>query len=885
MSSWYNNNDGDTSSFVIDENNPLRQLHPNQFYKICPSSGNTICGDGSPFCFYISRPAQRSANNEKLLIELMGGGACWDVATCERQAEYLYVNGDVMDHALGKSCQEVQYGLAGQAANMLCATRLGKTDFSTYNTVIIPYCTQDVHIGSKTMTYSDNNNDDGNANQMTVHHMGANNLLSVLDWVYKNFANLRHATITGCSAGGTAVPIVEHLLHQHYNHFGNRNTQLAALADSPVYLTPSYFLKYGLPNWNPQQLLASKMGVPYSNYKDTENYPTMLWDFFLRKGDNRNRWGFVSHTNDPVSMTYYQYMSGNGGNNRRQLEDSGNSQWYSELSSSVSYVQGKHRNVKSFWMDGEGHCSFGMYYAMQEETFEDFASAIVQEDPLIGAARPSVSAFLLASVLGMALIGIIIFRKRRRTLRNDGEVNESTSRYTINKDGLFEENGPEFTTRMSWKSHWKKRTTSLFTSYEDHPVVTGYAVCVCIYFWFMIIEEGFCHPVNNPSLGPNAAGLSRFGINNPALIVYKYQWFRLLTSNFLVTGVLTFAIANFYLWFRVRHLERRMLNDFSSPWLFITIAVLMASIINAVYCIASKNQGASATAIPLLMGLHACHLALYWNHFVRPYLSVAAILLDFVLVSVLFPFNSWVMLLTALAIAPFTARMARKFDGWLPGPVDVDKEMKDNNTIDHSERRKDGDIEDEVSYETMDDQVAASPDVTKSRRKRFVTRAVFCGGMAVFVLIVLPFFITVAARPNKVHIEPFFTGCKLFYTSDIAGLSSSSYMSNDDEGGGERRLDARTNEFIRWLEGDEREDNSNFQCAAFCVVRQICDSHLLRLIVIVPSNMTALIIFCSLTLSHPCSNKSHGARAFQYKEVPVKNKATPLKYSIRPFMP
>ncbi|KAL3924018.1 MAG: hypothetical protein SGILL_001306 [Bacillariaceae sp.] len=815
-SSWYNA-DGDTSSFVIDENKPLRQLHPNQFYKVCPSGGNSICGDGSPFCFYVSKPSQRQSNNERLLVELMGGGACWDVDTCEKQADYLYVNGDVMDNALGRSCQEMQYGLADEAANMLCASQIGKTDFSTYNTIIIPYCTQDVHIGSNTMTYTDNSDDDGgNGDELTVHHMGANNILTVLDWIYKNFANLRHATVTGCSAGGTAVPVVQQLLHQHYNHFGNRNTQLAALADSPVYLTPSYFLNYGLPNWNPQKLLADKMGVPYNKYKDSEDYPTQLWDYFLRKSDNRNRWGFVSHTQDPVSMTYYQYMSGNGGDNRRQLEDNGNSQWYSELSGSVSYIQGKHRNVKSFWMDGEGHCSFGLYYAMQEEGFQDFASAIVQEDPLIGSARPSVSAFFLAFVLGNALIGFLIFRKRRRTLRSDGGEDESASRYTINKDGLFEENEPDFTTRMSWRSHWKKRTTSLFTSYEDHPVVTGYAVCLCLYFWFMIIEEGFCHPVNNPSLGPNAMGLSKFGINNPALIVYKYQWFRLLTSNFLVTGVLTFAYANFYLWFRVRHLERRMLNDFNSPWLFITIAILLASVVNAIYCIASKNQGASATAIPLLMGLHACHLALYWNHFVRPYLSVAAILLDFVLVSLLFPFNSWVMMLTALVVGPLLARMARKFDGWLPGPVDVDKDMQENNVLDHSERRKDGAVEDEVSYETMDDQVAASPDVTKSRRKRFVTRTIFCGGVAVFVVVLLPFFITLAARPNKVHVEPFFTGCKLFYTNDIDGLSSS-YVADDNEEGDKRRLATKAIDFARWLEGDENDGNDNYQCAAFCV--------------------------------------------------------------------
>jgi membrane associated rhomboid family serine protease len=864
-SSWYNSNNanGDTSSFIVDDGKTLRQLHPNQFYKVCPKTNNgnnaPICGDGSPFCFYVTKPPQRAANNEKLLIELMGGGACWDADTCQKQADYLYVS-DMLDGALGRSCQEVQYGMQEKEANLLCSGSLGSTDFSTYNTVIIPYCTQDVHIGSNTMTYTNNNNyneandddannddannnndddNNNNGNSLTVHHAGANNIQSVLEWVYNNFPNLRHVTVTGCSAGGTAVPVVQQLLHQHYNHFGNRNTQLAAIADSPVYLTPSYFLQNGLPNWNPQQLL-NKIGIPFNKYKDSEDYPTQMWDFILRKGDNRNRWGFISHTYDPVSLTYYQYMSGNGdgdnnnnnnGRRRRRLDDNNNdnnidNQWYKELTNSVSHIENKHHNVKSYWMDGQGHCTFGLYYALQDSSFEQFASSIVKEDPLIGTARPAFNAFLLASSLGLGLIGFLIFNKRRRTLREGRE----------DDDNLFGEQNDEsgFTTRVSWKSHWKKRTTSLLTTYEDHPVVTGFALCLCLYFWFMIIEEGFCHPVNNPSFGPNAVGLSNFGINNPALIVYQHQWFRLLTSNFLVSGVLTFAYALFYLWFRVRHLERRMLNEFDSPWLFVTIAILLATTINAFYCLVPSQQGASATAMPLLMGLHACHLTIYWNSFVRPFLSIAAIVLDFALITIFFPFNSWIMMLTALVAGPILARMSRRFDSWLPGAMDVEKNMKNAPTFDQSERHGSGkvdDIEDdgEVSYETMDERVASTPDGTRSRRRKFITRAVFCGGLALLVLLVVPLFINLVASPNKVHAEPFYTGCKLFYSTDIDGLSSSSFMSNDDQNGNEgdkeggegRRLTAVANNFLRWLEG-EGQDNGNFQCASFCIVSVFC---------------------------------------------------------------
>ena len=337
---------GDSESFIIDTKKPVRQLYPNQFYKICPpssisssqnsnsnnSNGNNrktkfssqlgtspVCGDGSEFCFYFSRPPQRSLGDDKLIIELMGGGACWDADTCDSQAEYLSLS-DELDGAVGRSCQEVGASFDGQAANLLCSGTLGGTDLSRYNTVIVPYCTQDVHLGDNTLTY-----DDGT----TVYHHGAHNVMTVLQWVYRNFPRLQHAIVTGCSAGGTAVPVVQAALNKQYNHFGSRQLQTAVIADSPVYLTPQYFLQHALRRWNPQSIL-NKIGLPYQRFVSSTDYPTRMWDYILRKGSNRDRWGFVSHTSDPVSLVYYEYMSGayaytddddNNNNNNNNADD------------------------------------------------------------------------------------------------------------------------------------------------------------------------------------------------------------------------------------------------------------------------------------------------------------------------------------------------------------------------------------------------------------------------------------------------------------------------------------------------------------------------------------------------------------------------------------
>lgn len=846
-SAWFSSSN--VEDFTVDDTVPLRQLHPNQFYKICPSSSfdsssissyssssslgrAPVCGDGSEFCFYFTRPPQRALNDQRILIELMGGGACWDAGTCDNQRDYLYVNSENLDGALGRSCREVQYGMTsgGKEANMLCAATSGydgsggegdgqqqkqTSMFASYNMIIVPYCTQDVHVGANTMTYEDGS---------TVHHMGAHNVVSVLDWMYRNFRSPRHVAVTGCSAGGTAVPVVQQLINQRYNHFGNRNTQVNALTDSPVYLTPTYFLESAMDNWNPEPLM-SKIGLPYDRYRTTEEYPTLTWDFILRKGDNRNRWGFTSHTSDPISLMYYEYMS----NDTENVDKT--DQWYSELTESVAYIEKRHPNVRSFWIDSEGHCTFGWYYAIQEADFDSFASSIFKEDPLLTSTRPAVSAFLVSFFLGVGLLGLLLFNKRRRPKLAGKES------MVLDNDGLVE--GDQSSPISASSKAPQHKLKNIMVACEDYRVTVGYALSVTVYFWTMIVQQGFAHPVNNPSLGPSAVVLSKWGINNPSLVVYKKQWFRLLTTNFLLSGVLTYALAMYYLWMRTRRLERRISFDFKSPWLFVTLAVLLATSVNAIYCMVPSQQGASCTALPLLIGLQAFHLARYWKTFTRPYLSLAALLFDTTVVSILFPFNSWIMLLSAMIIGPILAPGSRWLDRYLPGSINAKATRKGTSESDKpaptspnvTEASSGGLQDDEVSlsYESMDGRrEVLSVDHGRTRRKKIITRTAFCVLLAVLVVFLVPLFITLAASPNKVHVEPFYTGCKLYYTDGIDELYSSFSSSNDDQPDdeqpdhedGHRQLrpidEALFRKPRRWL-GERRMEGDQYECAEFCV--------------------------------------------------------------------
>jgi membrane associated rhomboid family serine protease len=919
MSSSFINTNSDT--FIVDTSKSIRQLYPNQFYKICAplpsssssrgSSGNNnnnnnvgrrlgsspVCGDGSQFCFYFSRPPQRALDGDRLIIELMGGGACWDADTCGQQADYLSLS-DQLDDALGRSCQEVQAGLqqgdGGTAANMLCSGTLGSTDMTKYNTIIIPYCTQDVHIGDRTLTYNDGT---------TVHHHGAHNVMSVLQWVYRNFPRLQHAVVTGCSAGGTAVPVVQALLDKQYNHFGSRQLQTAVIADSPVYLTPTYFLEHALSRWNPQSILT-KLGLPFQRFASSTEYPTRMWDFILRKGNNRDRWGFLSHTSDPISLLYYEYMSGayaydddaaaaaNGGvddavvddavvddavvdddqggnnnddNNNRVLEQNYDyeSQWYSELTESVSYIKNRHHNVQSYWIDSEGHCTFGLYYGLTEggSDFEAFLSPIVKEDKIF--VRPAVNSFLLSSVFGVGLILLLLFNRRRRiylqhddssTLAgNDGVLVGSTinaNHHVVPKITNFNSNlTVASTTTSSWWPNFKARALATLQTWESYPVTVGYTAGITLYFLCMISQQGFAHPMNNPSLGPNALGLSKFGILNPSLVVYQGQWFRLLTSNFIVSGVITYAVAIFYLFVRTRPLETKLGTDFKSPWLFMTLGVLVATFINFVYCFVPTRFGASCTSLAMLMGLQSCHLAIYRNAFVRPYLSIAALLFDLFVVSLIFPFNSWIMMTTGIFAGLIFSAASKRLDEFLPAGIKIKvgtfpsgKSLQSEIELfgQHSTEEE----EQSTGYETMDDRRDSHVVINKQRKKR--TKVAFCACLALLVAVVVPVIISVAASPRRLYEDSFYTGCKLFYSDQLDDLSSS-FLSDDDnvnreqrenggEGGEHRRslesghqrifttfLDAvagiqSSRNSRRRTEGGENKDgNVDYSCAQFCV--------------------------------------------------------------------
>ena len=156
-----------------------------------------------PYSFLYARPADEESTRdgavvgggggERVLIELGGGGACWDFATCIVQSFMLTFPTFIVDGLMGTSCADANdsYG------EFLCDRNVGNIDFSTYNYAYLPYCTQDAYMGDASTTTT----------SYGVMHAGAHNLYRTLMWIVNNFPNPSEVVLTGCSAGATPLVV------------------------------------------------------------------------------------------------------------------------------------------------------------------------------------------------------------------------------------------------------------------------------------------------------------------------------------------------------------------------------------------------------------------------------------------------------------------------------------------------------------------------------------------------------------------------------------------------------------------------------------------------------------------------------------------------------
>jgi Pectinacetylesterase len=189
-----------------------------------PISGDALCADGSPYSIFVHR-----GHSGKLVLDFMGGGACWSAETCTApNATYE------------KSVPDVIGQWLPDAGGIYDRTR-AENPFRDDTHVMIPYCTGDVHWGSSDTDYRVTAD-----STKTIHHRGAINAKAAIDLTLSQIVpDPTQIFVTGCSAGAYGSIWWSPYIKQQSPH-----SKLTQFGDSGAGILTDQFRNDGFSNWH-----------------------------------------------------------------------------------------------------------------------------------------------------------------------------------------------------------------------------------------------------------------------------------------------------------------------------------------------------------------------------------------------------------------------------------------------------------------------------------------------------------------------------------------------------------------------------------------------------------------------------------------------------------
>ncbi|MBK6855038.1 MAG: hypothetical protein IPG97_00305 [Microthrixaceae bacterium] len=194
------------------------------------------CSDGTPFHYWV-----RPANPEKVLFFLNGGGACFSAATCSAEGATYTVNLDDDEGPNGDGIFDLD-----NEANPL----------ADYSMVAVPYCTGDLHLGTRLNDYG---------NGVEVHHNGYANGSAALAAAAALFPKATEVVVAGSSAGSAGAPAYAGAASDVWP-----DADIAVIADASAAYpgTPAITLAIGA-------LWGTEGSIPL--WPETADLPTEAW--------------------------------------------------------------------------------------------------------------------------------------------------------------------------------------------------------------------------------------------------------------------------------------------------------------------------------------------------------------------------------------------------------------------------------------------------------------------------------------------------------------------------------------------------------------------------------------------------------------------------------
>lgn len=187
------------------------------------------CGDGKDYKIFYAY-----GDPQKLSIELMGGGACWNESTCWGPNYRTWI------HPVPKI---PTYSYLTSKSGPL----------ENYTKIYLPYCTGDVWAGNHVARYS---------KKRQTKHVGSENFKLTVAYLTKNnlihFKNLDSLLLYGSSAG--AIGAMLHL--ETLNNYVSSHTKKLLIADSPgLHWGSDFWDKFTTPQINDFEYALRSIGM------------------------------------------------------------------------------------------------------------------------------------------------------------------------------------------------------------------------------------------------------------------------------------------------------------------------------------------------------------------------------------------------------------------------------------------------------------------------------------------------------------------------------------------------------------------------------------------------------------------------------------------------
>jgi hypothetical protein len=282
----------------------------------------TSCARGDRFAFYV-----HPGTVNKVVVDFMGGGACWDQTTCSI-ADAIFT--DTIDWIADAVADNETF------SGIYDKTQPDNPVADWYH-VVIPYCTGDLHWGNNIETYGTG------GTSFAINHVGATNTQFVLDWVYENFTGPDEFLVTGCSAGSYGAALWSASVADHYPE-----SQVTQFGDSGAGIITDQFFRDSFPSWNAEE--AFPFWISSLNPDETDIYSMNLADLYteIATAVPTMHLSQFNTTYDRTQVRYFEAMGGGGA-----LE------WSSQMIAMVDDIEARASNFCSYRGQGNQHCILG----------------------------------------------------------------------------------------------------------------------------------------------------------------------------------------------------------------------------------------------------------------------------------------------------------------------------------------------------------------------------------------------------------------------------------------------------------------------------------------------------------------------------------------------